>query len=151
MAHIDILGAEMLKAQLMGLTSAMESERSSAALAACHVFERRAKWYASGHGGGPGRVTGNLNNSIQSRKTAADEAQCAPSMDYAAFVEYGTSRMHAFPYMRPAWESGKEEAEMVLKERLGAVVSLRAVASAQMGASFETSGYETYDKALPED
>jgi len=146
MANIHIAGAEMLKGQLAGLAAGMDSARGQAVMAACHVFERRAKWYSSGHGGGPKRVSGDLNNSIESRKTAPDEGQVAPAMDYAAYVEYGTSRMPAYPYMRPAWESGKEEAEKVLKARLAAVVSFKGALSAQMGTTVSPT-----NMALPED
>jgi len=132
--------------QLAELTGAMLSQRQSACLAACHVFERKAKWYASGHGGGPHPRSGNLKNSIQSRATAADEAQVAPSMDYAAFVEYGTSRMPAYPYMRPAYEAGKEEAARILSARLEAVVSLRGALTGQMGTTAEA-----YNSPLPEE
>jgi HK97 gp10 family phage protein len=37
---------------------------------------------------------------------------------YGAFVEYGTSRMPAKPFMRPAFDSEKGKAEMVLKSEL---------------------------------
>lgn len=141
-----IIGAEILKGQLTGLGVAMGNQRASACIAACHVFERRAKWYASGHGGGPHRRTGDLNNSIQTRQTASDEAQVAPATDYAAFVEYGTVNMPAYPYMRPAWESGKEEAEKVLQMRLGAVVSAKGVIGAQMGTTTEA-----FNAPLPEE
>jgi HK97 gp10 family phage protein len=141
-----IIGAEILKGQLAGLSVAMGKERANACVAACHVFERRAKWYASGHGGGPHRRTGDLNNSIQTRQTASDEAQVAPATDYAAFVEYGTVNMPAFPYMRPAWESGKAEAEKVLQMRLGAVVSAKGVIGAQMGTTTEA-----FNAPLPEE
>jgi HK97 gp10 family phage protein len=35
---------------------------------------------------------------------------------YAAFVEFGTSRMPAHPFMRPAFESKKSEASAIIKQ-----------------------------------
>lgn len=148
MARFHIVGAEALKAEFAGLAASMDRSRADACMAACHVFERRAKWYATGHGGGPHVRTGFLRDSIQSRKTGSDEAQVAPAADYAAFVEYGTIHMRAYPYMRPAWESGKAEAEAVLQARLGAVTSLRGVAGATMGSTMDQSGF---GESLPED
>lgn len=149
MSHVDIIGAERIKAMMGAMAMEMEGSRADAALAACHVFERYAKYYATGHGGGPHVQTGNLLNSIQSRKTASDEAQVAPSMDYAAYVEYGTSRSAQYPYMRPAWEDGKKEAEKVLTERLGRVISLSGKTGGRMGIVGGSTG--AYNAPLPED
>jgi HK97 gp10 family phage protein len=145
MPDVYLIGAGKLTAQLGAITGKLMNERSRACLAACHVFERRAKWYASGNAGGPQRQTGDLNNSIQSRVTAADEAQVAPSVYYAAYVEYGTSRSRPHPYMRPAYESGKDEAAKILAAHLAACVSARGI-TGSMATSVE--GYNT---PLPED
>lgn len=144
MANVNILGANKLKGQLAALTGNLLNERANACLKACMVFERRAKWYSSGHGGGPHRQTGNLNNSIQSRQTAADEAQVAPTAEYAAFVEYGTVHMPAYPYMRPAYEDGKKEAGDVLAKHLAGCLSAHGLAG-----SMATSA-EAYNAPLPE-
>ena len=145
MTQIHVVGAGKINAELAAITGNLARERSNACLAACHVFERRAKWYASGNGGGPHRRSGDLNNSIQSRVTAADEAQVAPAVFYAAFVEYGTSRAPAYPYMRPAYESGKDEAAKVLGQKLAACLSARGITG-----SMATSA-EAYNSPLPED
>ena len=48
--------------------------------------------------------TGNLRGSIQVRPASAalTEATVGPEAEYGVYVEYGTSRMAAQPYMRPA-------------------------------------------------
>lgn len=48
--------------------------------------------------------TGNLRGSIQVRPAtpALTEASVGPEAEYGVYVEYGTSRMSAQPYMRPA-------------------------------------------------
>jgi len=147
---VHVIGANKITAELLALTGNLMKERETACMKACFVFERYAKWYASGHGGGPQRRTGNLNNSIQSHPTAADEAQVGPSdtgpaAEYAAFVEYGTSRAPAYPYMRPAYEAGKDKAADVMAKHLAGCLSGHGV----MG-SMATSA-EAYNSELPED
>ena len=48
--------------------------------------------------------TGNLRGSIQVRPAspALTEASVGPEAEYGVYVEYGTSRMSAQPFMRPA-------------------------------------------------
>ena len=49
--------------------------------------------------------TGNLKSSIQTTQEGPLTALVGPrDVDYAVYVEYGTSRMAAQPYMRPAAE-----------------------------------------------
>jgi len=139
---VEITGANTLKAQFGAITAAVLNGRAEACLKACYVFERRAKWYSSGNGGGPGRRTGDLNNSIQSMKTGYDEAQVGPTeigtvAEYAAFVEYGTSNMDAFPYMRPAYETGKEQAAKVLGDELAKLILVGGKVSGSMGHSMD--------------
>lgn len=48
---------------------------------------------------------GTLRNSINTQNYPGSlTATVGPSVNYAAFVEYGTSRMRPQPYMRPAAE-----------------------------------------------
>lgn len=48
--------------------------------------------------------TGKLKNSITSEFPSQTKAIVAPHTDYAAYVEYGTRKQRAKPYMRPAAE-----------------------------------------------
>lgn len=48
--------------------------------------------------------TGKLKNSITSEFPSQTKAIIAPHTDYAAYVEFGTRRQRAQPYMRPAAE-----------------------------------------------
>lgn len=48
--------------------------------------------------------TGKLKNSITSEFPSLTKAIVAPHTDYAAYVEYGTRKMRARPYMRPSAE-----------------------------------------------
>lgn len=70
---------------------------------------------------GHGVDTGKLKNSISSEFPTPTSAIIAPHTEYAHFVEYGTRRMRAIPYMRPAAEKVKAaflEALRKLEERL---------------------------------
>lgn len=65
--------------------------------------------------------TGKLKNSISSEFPTPTRAIIAPHTEYAHFVEYGTRRQRAKPYMRPAAEKVKAaffEACRRLEERL---------------------------------
>jgi len=65
--------------------------------------------------------TGALKNSITTEFTSPTRAVVAPHMDYAAYVEFGTRRQRAKPYMRPAAERVRPafiEALRRLEERL---------------------------------
>lgn len=55
--------------------------------------------------------TGTLRNSIMVDEVTPDKAVIAPHTDYAEHVEFGTSRMAAQPYMRPALD--QHEAEII--------------------------------------
>ena len=49
--------------------------------------------------------TGRLQRSIQVIQLAFMKWKVGSDLYYAGFVEFGTSRMQAHPYMRPAWAS----------------------------------------------
>ena len=53
--------------------------------------------------------TGFLRNSIQVDSVTPLEAVVAPHTDYAEHVEFGTERMAAQPYMRPALDGHESE------------------------------------------
>lgn len=50
--------------------------------------------------------TGNLTNSIQPGDVVVDDVEVTAfveaRMEYATFVEFGTSRAHAYPFLTPA-------------------------------------------------
>lgn len=61
-----------------------------------HDIERDGKIFAP-------VLTGTLESSISSDVNGLS-AEIGPHTDYEAYVEYGTSKMHAQPYMGPAAE-----------------------------------------------
>ncbi len=61
--------------------------------------------------------TGNLRNS-QYIDNQGDKVYLVVNAKYAAYVEYGTEKMAAKPYLRPAIEGTKDEFLRVMKEEI---------------------------------
>lgn len=67
--------------------------------------EASAKNFATGIGGGPHVRTGRLRSSISTAIGEDSEsvyADVGTNVEYAGFVELGTRRAKAYPYLRPA-------------------------------------------------
>lgn len=66
--------------------------------------------------------TGRLQRSIDTEMTETTPtravATVGPHTEYAGFVEFGTVHQRAQPYMRPAFDSKKQEAVDVLRQEL---------------------------------
>lgn len=58
--------------------------------------------------------TGNLKNSIKVGQVDENHAELWATADYAAYVEFGTRRMAARPFMRPSVEDHIDEIEAVM-------------------------------------
>lgn len=68
-------------------------------------FESRAKYYASGNEGGPNVDTGRFRSSltyIVGSDSSGAYVDCGSDVEYAIFLELGTSRMAARPSIIPA-------------------------------------------------
>jgi hypothetical protein len=169
MSDVRVIGAAKIMGELKGITGRVVHGRAEACLMACRVFERHAKLYATGAGSpaGPHVGTGELRGSIQSRKLDTSSAQVAPAVEYAAYVEYGTglfaeggggrktpwvyrsaktgqfvttSGHVAMPFMRPAYETGKDEAGKVLAAHLAACVSFGKAGGSLTGPASPAEG-----------
>lgn len=72
-------------------------------------IEAAAKSFATGQGGGPHVRTGRLRSSI-SWALGEDGlglfVDVGTNVEYAAYVELGTSRARPYPYLRPALRAG---------------------------------------------
>lgn len=93
-----------LAAQLTRASGQIGAAAAGAVRSAARDIEARAKAQA------PVGPTGDLRDSISTTLTgdgrfAAIDAEIGPSVDYAPFVEYGTSRMGPQPFMGPAFEA----------------------------------------------
>lgn len=60
--------------------------------------------------------TGRLRNSIHYSKTGEAEAEVKATANYSTFIEFGTSRQRAQPFMRPAAEANEREIVRQVKE-----------------------------------
>lgn len=109
---LEIKGIEELERRLKGLSRALQGEAISRALyAGALVVEGYAKTLVPVD-------TGFLRSSIQSAHGPDNSAIVAVAAEYAAYVEYGTSRMHAQPYLRPAVDEHISEIEQAVGETL---------------------------------
>ena len=61
--------------------------------------------------------TGRLRNSI-THATQDDVEYIGTNVEYAAYVEFGTSRMRARPYLRPACENHADEYKSLVEAAL---------------------------------
>lgn len=59
--------------------------------------------------------TGNLRNSI-SHTQDGESAYIGTNVEYAAYVEMGTSRSRAQPYLKPAAENHKDEYRAIFEQ-----------------------------------
>lgn len=62
--------------------------------------------------------TGNLRNSIAHEMRSENTVAVGSNVHYAPFVELGTRKMRAQPYLRPAVENHREEYEKIIKQEL---------------------------------
>lgn len=60
--------------------------------------------------------TGNLRSSIQARPAGALAADVVAQAEYAIYVEYGTYKMGAQPYMVPAAEAVRPSFEAAMRQ-----------------------------------
>ncbi len=101
--------------EVLTFLSNMDSEASFAldgslgVLAA--MIERRAKQLVH-------VKTGTLQRSIFSQRIKAGVYVVGSKVFYAGYVEYGTSRARAYPYLRPAWEENAPKAEKIILDFL---------------------------------
>lgn len=60
--------------------------------------------------------TGNLRNSIRQKMKGPIEAEVRVNAEYAGYVEYGTTRAPAQPYLTPAVEMNKDNFERAISQ-----------------------------------
>jgi len=65
--------------------------------------------------------TGNLRKSITSEVKQVDRsAEIGTNVEYAQYVEYGTKRTRAQPYLRPAGDENRDKIERIFQKNLKA-------------------------------
>ena len=97
---IEITGLESVKAKLLDVNSSLSINVNKAIMDGGFLVERDAKKRCPVD-------TGRLRSSINTRKTGNLEVTVMDGVDYGKFIEYGTSKMRAQPFMRPAANAQK--------------------------------------------
>ncbi len=64
-------------------------------------------------------ITGNLRDSITHQRLDENTELIGTNVFYAPYVELGTSRSRAKPYLRPAIENHRSEYQAIIKAELG--------------------------------
>ncbi len=65
--------------------------------------------------------TGNLRGSLN-HQVRGDTAKIGTNVEYAPFPEYGTNRMTAKPYLRPALDNNREKIKRLIAEQYKAAL-----------------------------
>ena len=82
---------------------------------ACVIVQGSAKGYSPVD-------TGALRDSITIEPINEHSGKVGPAMEYDIFVEMGTRRMAAQPYMRPAADNNRKKVAEILKVTIGQAV-----------------------------
>jgi HK97 gp10 family phage protein len=113
---MTVRGGEQLRRNLDRLAGAQRRQAQQDGLeAGARIVETHAKVLCPVD-------TGFLRNSIQVDSVTPMEAIIAPHTDYAEYVEFGTSRMEAQPYMRPGLDEHEDEIVQAVRDTVAAFV-----------------------------
>lgn len=66
--------------------------------------------------------TGRLKSSIQISNLTKVSAEVGTNVEYAPYVEFGTNKQRAQPYLRPAAMEGERFMEQDIKKRISAII-----------------------------
>ena len=94
----QLIRAEAVKSIQSGAKSGIVYEK----------YNPRREHRASAPGQAPASDTGNLVSKIIVRQKSQDVTSVESNANYSAFLEYGTSKMEARPFMLPAFEKSKK-------------------------------------------
>ncbi|HEY8766045.1 MAG TPA: HK97-gp10 family putative phage morphogenesis protein [Dehalococcoidia bacterium] len=122
---MTVSGGPELAAKLARLGEAVSSQvMANALLAGALVIEASAKEKAP-------VLTGNLRRSIgvavaQTLDTGSLYADIGTDVEYAPYQEFGTRFMAAQPYLRPAFDEKKGEAQNTIRDALKQLIEAAA-------------------------
>ncbi len=110
--QVTLKGADILSRQLKQLEKAGLKARKRALLAAGNVIRDAARARVRVR---TGKLRGTIFTKINPEGT---EAKIGPSKRgyYGVFLELGTKKMPAYPFLKPAYENSREEAIAKLAE-----------------------------------
>lgn len=98
--QITVEGADAFRSSLADASHGLE-QLDAAEAEAGRIVQLRASGLAP-------KLSGALSRSIRA-DASGDGVSVSADMPYAVFPEFGTSRMSAHPYMRPALEESQEQ------------------------------------------
>jgi HK97 gp10 family phage protein len=109
--HVSVIGDDVLVAKLEKAMAATVIMQPTALQASGLLVERRAKQIVVEK---DVIDTGNLLGNIVTHPPEGDSIEIVSQADYSIFNEYGTYKMAARPYMRPALDETKPEIEKLI-------------------------------------
>lgn len=119
--HIKRLKSLRHRAKLNNMANAVVYQGADMIRARAHRLISQGSVSGKNHvpsapGEAPNRDTGNLQAHIEATNPKNLVAQVTSSADYAAALEFGTSKMAARPYMKPARDIEKPKIERLFKK-----------------------------------
>jgi HK97 gp10 family phage protein len=114
----------------MGTTTARAAGRKAMRQGANVILRESRRLVKAGHPAFPEKITGRMARSLYTHDRGIMGDNIVFSVDlkklafYGRFVEFGTSRSRAYPFMRPAAEGKAQEAVQVIADTLQGVIEL---------------------------
>jgi HK97 gp10 family phage protein len=114
----------------MGTTVARAAGRKALRQGANVILREARVLVKAGHPAFPAKITGLMARSLYTHDRGIMGDNIVFSVDlkgmafYGRFVEYGTSRSRAYPFMRPAAEGKAQEAVTVMADTLQGIIEL---------------------------
>lgn len=120
---LESLSSDQLGRAVMAGAFVLETKIKVSMSASSHsgrIYKRKGKTHqASAAGETPAVHIGTLVNSIKSELVSSSDtdawANVGTGVEYAEYLEFGTSRMEARPYMRPAYDENVEQITETVK------------------------------------
>ena len=114
----------------MGTTTARAAGRKAMRQGANVILRESRRLVKAGHPAFPEKITGLMARSLYTHDRGITGDNIVFSVDlkklafYGRFIEFGTSRSRAYPFMRPAAEGKAQEAVRVIADTLQGVIEL---------------------------
>ena len=111
--RISISGGKQIAARLSRISQAVPTKVELALRKGALMIERDAKLECPVD---TGRLRNDISHKIIDSGTNDPKAEIGNSLRYAPFVEQGTSKQAAQPFLRPAFEKNIEKIKDLIKE-----------------------------------
>ncbi len=116
---IKVTGGDELEKALNRLRSRGRDGIGEAVMTGAFIIEGAAKSYAPVD---TGALRSSINATLVSSIGTTAEAEISPDVHYAGYVEFGTYRMPAQPYMRPAADNHQRKIESAVRATLAQAI-----------------------------